>query len=36
MAKLAAKEAGIGSDEGSSRVSRSHSITDSDTYTQQV
>ncbi|KAF7408826.1 hypothetical protein HZH66_003363 [Vespula vulgaris] len=35
MAKLAAKEAGMGSEEGSSRVSRSHSITDSDTYTQE-
>lgn len=34
MARLAAKEAGIGSDDGSSRISRSHSITDSDTYTQ--
>ncbi|XP_043279954.1 voltage-dependent T-type calcium channel subunit alpha-1G isoform X2 [Venturia canescens] len=35
MAKLSAKEGGIGSDDGSSRISRSHSITDSDTYTQQ-
>ncbi|XP_011298535.1 voltage-dependent T-type calcium channel subunit alpha-1H isoform X1 [Fopius arisanus] len=36
MAKLAAKESGIGSDEGSSsRLSGSHSITDSDTYTPQ-
>ncbi|XP_076301495.1 ca[2+]-channel protein alpha[[1]] subunit T isoform X2 [Lasioglossum baleicum] len=36
MARLAAKEAGMGSDDddGSSRISRSHSITDSDTYTQ--
>lgn len=34
MARLAAKETGIGSDDGSSRISRSHSITDSDTYTQ--
>ncbi|KAG7209645.1 hypothetical protein KM043_011292 [Ampulex compressa] len=34
IARRAAKEAGMGSDEGSSRVSRSHSITDSDTYTQ--
>lgn len=35
MAKrLAAKEAGIGSEDGSSRLSGSHSISDSDTYTQ--
>ncbi|XP_011633278.1 voltage-dependent T-type calcium channel subunit alpha-1G-like isoform X4 [Pogonomyrmex barbatus] len=35
MAKrLAAKEAGMGSEDGSSRVSGSHSISDSDTYTQ--
>ncbi|XP_026299337.1 voltage-dependent T-type calcium channel subunit alpha-1G isoform X4 [Apis mellifera] len=34
MARLAAKETGIDSDDGSSRISRSHSITDSDTYTQ--
>nr|XP_031829681.1 voltage-dependent T-type calcium channel subunit alpha-1G isoform X6 [Nomia melanderi]XP_031829682.1 voltage-dependent T-type calcium channel subunit alpha-1G isoform X6 [Nomia melanderi]XP_031829683.1 voltage-dependent T-type calcium channel subunit alpha-1G isoform X6 [Nomia melanderi] len=34
MARLAAKEVGMGSDDGSSRISRSHSITDSDTYTQ--
>ncbi|XP_032672120.1 voltage-dependent T-type calcium channel subunit alpha-1G-like isoform X4 [Odontomachus brunneus] len=32
--RLAAKEAGMGSEDGSSRVSRSHSISDSDTYTQ--
>lgn len=34
--RLAAKEAGIGSEDGSSRVSGSHSISDSDTYTQVV
>ncbi|XP_011061774.1 PREDICTED: voltage-dependent T-type calcium channel subunit alpha-1G isoform X1 [Acromyrmex echinatior] len=32
--RLAAKEAGIGSEDGSSRISGSHSISDSDTYTQ--
>ncbi|XP_014476134.1 PREDICTED: voltage-dependent T-type calcium channel subunit alpha-1G isoform X2 [Dinoponera quadriceps] len=32
--KLAAKEAGMGSEDGSSKMSRSHSISDSDTYTQ--
>ncbi|XP_071560723.1 ca[2+]-channel protein alpha[[1]] subunit T isoform X5 [Temnothorax nylanderi] len=32
--RLAAKEAGMGSEDGSSRVSGSHSISDSDTYTQ--
>jgi len=37
MAKrLAAKEAGISSEDGSSRVSGSHSISDSDTYTQVI
>jgi hypothetical protein len=37
MAKrLAAKEAGIGSEDGSSRVSGSHSMSDSDTYTQVI
>lgn len=38
MAKrLAAKEAaGMGSEDGSSRMSGSHSISDSDTYTQVV
>ncbi|XP_023315824.1 voltage-dependent T-type calcium channel subunit alpha-1G isoform X4 [Trichogramma pretiosum] len=34
LARIAAKEAGYGSEEGSSRVSRSHSVSDSDTYTQ--
>ncbi|KYN07935.1 Voltage-dependent T-type calcium channel subunit alpha-1G [Cyphomyrmex costatus] len=32
--RLAAKEAGMGSEDGSSRISGSHSISDSDTYTQ--
>lgn len=35
MAKRLAKEAaGMGSEDGSSRVSGSHSVSDSDTYTQ--
>lgn len=34
--RLAAKEAGMGSEDGSSRMSGSHSISDSDTYTQVV
>ncbi|XP_012271946.2 voltage-dependent T-type calcium channel subunit alpha-1H [Orussus abietinus] len=34
QARLASKEAGLGSDDGSSRFSGSHSVSDSDTYTQ--